>query len=250
MAVYHTKHEDHMMLESSFQRPMSTSGSVTVDEVIRALSELGREASSSEIKNRVNANRGGGLPSQYSYWKSYFNTIDQVIQQHCPQCKKCRGGAVYFEQVSEGRYKLTGSAEIDYPPTRQVQEPQANEIIAEEDDEVIFAEGKEAYKLHRIRERNAEVIKLAKMRKLATDRLLRCEVCGFSFAEAYGELGQGFVEAHHIVPISQITSETQTKVEDIALVCANCHRMLHRYRPWPSLEELKSIFDVSKSSVV
>ena len=32
-----------------------------------------------------------------------------------------------------------------------------------------------------------------------------------------------------------------TKEKDIVLVCSNCHRMLHRHRPWLSAVELKSV---------
>ena len=73
------------------------------------------------------------------------------------------------------------------------------------------------------------------------NKRLSCQVCNFSFEENYGGLGKGFIEAHHIFPISELTEETPTKVEDIALVCSNCHRMLHRRRPWLSLEELNKV---------
>lgn len=33
----------------------------------------------------------------------------------------------------------------------------------------------------------------------------------------------------------------ETKIEDIAIVCSNCHRMLHRKRPWLSINELKQL---------
>ncbi|UZW66371.1 hypothetical protein OC195_21405 [Priestia flexa] len=38
----------------------------------------------------------------------------------------------------------------------------------------------------------------------------------------------------------------ETKVEDIALVCANCHRMLHRQRPWLSISELKQLLHMQR----
>ena len=37
----------------------------------------------------------------------------------------------------------------------------------------------------------------------AHDRLA-CEVCGFDFAITYGDLGTGFIEAHHVLPLSAI----------------------------------------------
>jgi putative restriction endonuclease len=30
-----------------------------------------------------------------------------------------------------------------------------------------------------------------------------------------------------------------TRLEDLALLCANCHRMIHRASPWLSVEELR-----------
>ena len=58
---------------------------------------------------------------------------------------------------------------------------------------------------------------------------LCCEVCGFDFAARYGELGEGYIE------------EDTTTVDDLVLVCSNCHRMLHRKRPWIGKDELREI---------
>lgn len=113
--------------------------------------------------------------------------------------------------------------------------------IAEEDEELAFPEGKEVFRLHKSKERNRELIRAAKQTRLQTDKRLCCQVCGFSFADKYGELGDGFIEAHHLFPISQLTEETETKIDDLALVCSNCHRMLHRRRPWLTLDELETI---------
>ena len=101
-------------------------------------------------------------------------------------------------------------------------------IIEEEDDRKYFLEGKEYFKLHRKRERNKKLIQKAKEQYFKNDPSLKCQVCGFSFTKFYGQVGKGFIEAHHIMPISKFKKETETKVEDIALVCSNCHRMLHR----------------------
>ncbi len=117
-------------------------------------------------------------------------------------------------------------------------------IVASEEDEEVFPEGKEIYRLHRTRERNPAVVKRAKEKGLKTDPLLRCQICGFSFVETYGKLGMGFIEAHHTLPLSELSKETETKVEDIALVCSNCHKMLHKRRPWLQIDELKQIIEL------
>lgn len=104
-----------------------------------------------------------------------------------------------------------------------------------------FPEGRVLFRLHRLRERNKEVIERAKAIALKRDgKLARC-VCRFDFAAAYGPLGEGFIEGHHTTPLSELTGQTTTSVADIALVCSNCHRMLHRRRPWPTISQLSSI---------
>jgi 5-methylcytosine-specific restriction endonuclease McrA len=56
----------------------------------------------------------------------------------------------------------------------------------------------------------------------------KCQVCAHRFEEAYGPIGREFAEAHHIVPLSQLRESVKTRLEDLATVCSNCHRMLHR----------------------
>lgn len=195
---------------------------ITLEEIIFAFQQLGGESSAKEIKDRVTLNRGG-MPSQYKRSHSYRETIQRIIENHCPQSSNFRGIA-HFERVSRGRYRLVN---IEW-------------VAPEEDDEESFPEGKEFYKLHRMRERNAKVVNLAKKRKLQIDPLLPCEICGFSFVKVYGELGKEFIEAHHAIPLSSV-GESETRIEDIVLVCSNCHKMLHRRRPWLSISKLRNL---------
>ncbi|MET7850510.1 HNH endonuclease [Streptomyces avermitilis] len=41
------------------------------------------------------------------------------------------------------------------------------------------------------------------------------------------ELGDGYIEVHHRLPF-HISGVTETRIADLALLCANCHRMCHR----------------------
>jgi hypothetical protein len=67
------------------------------------------------------------------------------------------------------------------------------------------------------------------LRKQAIARYgYRCQICGFSFEEFYGDLGKGYIEVHHLTPLSDREDEASTRLEDVAVVCANCHRILHR----------------------
>lgn len=108
------------------------------------------------------------------------------------------------------------------------------------DEEEEFPEGKILYRIHKHRERNNSVIK--KKKQIALDEnKLRCEICEFDFFKTYGELGKGFIECHHTIPISNYIENTKTRLNDLVLVCSNCHRMLHRKRPWLEKEELKKL---------
>ncbi|MUH36951.1 HNH endonuclease [Zobellia amurskyensis] len=111
----------------------------------------------------------------------------------------------------------------------------------EEDEEIQVKEGKVIYKLHKHRERNPKLNKKKKDTYLKKFGKLDCEVCGFDFYEIYGELGKGFMECHHRTPLSQIDGESITTLNDLALVCANCHRMLHRELDILSVAELKKM---------
>lgn len=69
-----------------------------------------------------------------------------------------------------------------------------------------------------------------------------CEVCGFRFKDKYGELGDKFIEAHHLIPFASLKEgNTRLSLSDFAVLCSNCHRMIHRLKDSSNLEELKSI---------
>lgn len=96
------------------------------------------------------------------------------------------------------------------------------------EDEESAPEGRILHRLHVQRERAPALAQRKKAQALARAGALRCEVCHFDFFAVYGELGRGFIECHHRVPLSELHAQQPTHLRDLALVCANCHRMLHR----------------------
>ncbi|MDP2181640.1 MAG: HNH endonuclease [Actinomycetota bacterium] len=108
-----------------------------------------------------------------------------------------------------------------------------------EDEELTFPEGRQMYRRHRQRERSSKLTRQKKANVLHATGALACEVCGFDFAATYHELGDGYIECHHNVAISSYATESRTRLEDLSVVCANCHRILHRRRPWLTADELK-----------
>ena len=109
------------------------------------------------------------------------------------------------------------------------------------DDEEEGEEGQILTRTHRYRERNTKLVKRKKEKVQKERGTLACEVCGFDFSGTYGERGEGFIECHHTKPVSDLRDGGTTNIADLALVCSNCHRMIHRRRPWLSVESVKNL---------
>lgn len=113
----------------------------------------------------------------------------------------------------------------------------------EDDEETLndsVMEGQVLYKLHKVRERDSEIVLLKKKQSIDRFGFLSCEACIFDFEKFYGELGKGYIECHHRTPLSKFKVETNTRLDDLALVCSNCHRMLHRSIDTLSIENLRT----------
>jgi len=103
-------------------------------------------------------------------------------------------------------------------------------------------EARMRFTIHRRREAKLREGKLAQNKQKNDGRIL-CEVpgCGFDFELKYGELGKGYAQVHHLVPLSSLDhSGTGNTLDDVAVVCANCHVMIHRGGECRSLDHLVS----------
>ena len=76
-----------------------------------------------------------------------------------------------------------------------------------------------------------------------------CMACGFNFEEVYGSRGKNYIEVHHVKPLSDENEESEVNPStDLIVVCANCHRIIHRKRDnILSLDELKSLIQKNES---
>ncbi|MER5882434.1 HNH endonuclease [Streptomyces sp. NPDC001941] len=109
----------------------------------------------------------------------------------------------------------------------------------EEDSDYSAPEGRLLVRRHQARERNKGLRRKKIASVLKSGGHLACEACGFDFEAVYGERGAGYIECHHVIPLHE-AGEGRTKLSDLALICANCHRMVHRRAPWPSPAELRA----------
>ena len=65
-----------------------------------------------------------------------------------------------------------------------------------------------------------------------------CKVCGFDFAKCYGLRGDGYIEVHHLIPVSSLSKKTRVNpIHDMTVLCSNCHRMIHRKKDNPLTPE-------------
>ncbi len=98
--------------------------------------------------------------------------------------------------------------------------------------------------------RNSSIVQKAKSEAIAKGNgRIFCECCSFDFVEAFGILGTGFIECHHKIPIAN--GQRITTLNDLALVCSNCHRMLHRKKldgKYYSVSELQRLIDTRKQT--
>lgn len=96
-----------------------------------------------------------------------------------------------------------------------------------------FPEGKQVLREHLKRERNSKLIDTAKNTFIKNNGSLFCEACLFDFKDKYiNAINIDFIEAHHLKPVSEMSVNETTNINDIVMLCPNCHRMIHRYRPW------------------
>jgi hypothetical protein len=105
------------------------------------------------------------------------------------------------------------------------------------------------------RVRNVQVYERSKkLREAAINRYtinghLECSVCSFDFSAVYGERGKGYIEIHHQKPIFQYEDQDTAKfleqaLQNVAPLCSNCHRMIHREKNAPMpVEELRQLIE-------
>lgn len=100
------------------------------------------------------------------------------------------------------------------------------------------------YRFHRRIERNSRAAMAAKKIHGCI-----CQACGFDFEAVYGEVGKGYIEAHHLTPLSELPEDKPVRQDpksDFAVLCANCHRMMHRNGAPSGVEDLRITEGVSK----
>ncbi|MDR3727059.1 MAG: DUF3578 domain-containing protein [Terracidiphilus sp.] len=105
-----------------------------------------------------------------------------------------------------------------------------------------FIEDYAAFRFHRRIERNSALSKMVKKIHGYT-----CEACHINFSKFYPGINKNkYIEAHHLVPIATLKGQkvSRNPKTDFAVLCANCHRMIHRFHAPGDLQAFRNTLDV------
>jgi predicted HNH restriction endonuclease len=159
-----------------------------------------------------------------------------IRYERCPGLPLLLGGPhdSLLQQLSVSRAQGTGAFRVTDEQWQQLIEAAGGIPEAADQPDVSsefpegLTEGGKKLVLHWKIERSPELTRRKKERVQRDMGCLACEVCGFDFASFYGPGGEGYIEVHHRRPLHTLTAVTVTTLEDLAVVCSNCHRMLQR----------------------
>jgi len=98
----------------------------------------------------------------------------------------------------------------------------------EVDDASEYCEGSVSMRVHRRRERARGLRAKAVARARRASGTLSCEGCGRMERVELGAIAEAEFEAHHRSPLADSGDATRkTRVDDLAVLCAGCHRLIH-----------------------
>ena len=118
-------------------------------------------------------------------------------------------------------------------------------VEVEDDETGLEPENLKRLREHKRIERNRKLA--AKVKKIQG---YTCAACGFNFEHTYGAIGADFIEAHHLVPLSELTDDIVhlDPKRDFSVLCSNCHRMIHRSEFVSRVEEFKAKYVVKREA--
>lgn len=199
------------------------------EDIIQALENLNGVAKLSEIYKEVKKIRNGNLNPTWD------RTIQREIESYSSDSQAFnKKEDIFFSVLGKGK-GVWGLRETNKNPISQITDTNDEEL------NTTGKEGKVKLVKHYLRERDKEIVVSKKKSFQKKHGKLFCEACNFDFKDKYGDRGEGYIECHHIIPLSEINKEHKVKLSDLALLCSNCHRMVHRKRKWLTMSQLKKI---------
>jgi len=195
---------------------------ISVGHIVDALASLGGEAHLDKIVARVIQIAPEPHPV------SPGASIRARIQERCAETESYKGREDLFQSVY-GVDARRGFWRLRADPLA----PSNSDGVLDGADAFLEAEeGRATLRIHLRRERSRRLIEAFKKSLTST----ACEACGIDLQEVYGDLAKGYIEAHHKVPVAMLDDHTKTKLSDLAALCPNCHRIVHRNGIMPVAE--------------
>jgi 5-methylcytosine-specific restriction enzyme A len=207
---------------------------VNVTDIEFALQQLGGDASTREIQDRIFSQYCNGvLPENYKSERTFRQTIQRKMEDYCPQA------AGFDQSKKEGKFLRIGHGQYRIALGHNAKESTAIEEVLDAEQ---FIEGATKKIFVNVYERNAEA-----RSKCIAYYGCKCFACGFDFEVTYGEIGKAFIHVHHIVPLSDVkTSYSIDPIRDLRPVCPNCHGIIHRTKISLTIEVLKAAINANK----
>jgi putative restriction endonuclease len=182
--------------------------------IVEALTQLGGEAHLDQIVAKVVE-----LVPDHSAVNPGAS-IRARLQENSSGSKQYKGRSDLFENV-HGPAARAGIWRLKMDP---LSADNLDGVLDEAEVEIVASEGRARLRIHLRRERSRKLIKAFK----ASLSNFTCEACGTDMEAVYGALGAGYIEAHHRTPVSHLKDGDKTKLADLAALCPNCHRIIHR----------------------
>lgn len=191
---------------------------ITVGDIVNALDALGGEAHYSDITAQVLKVAQGPFPADPSA------SVRARLQERCSDYKAYKKKQDLFESdAGTGIWRFRQWRTTPLPSSKLSEEIEIYEAL----------EGRLVPKSHLMRERDPKLV--AKFKASLTEA--RCEACSINLFEIYGALATNYIEAHHKMPVGLMQEGSVTTLDDLAALCPNCHRIIHKNYPM-SVEEL------------
>lgn len=120
---------------------------------------------------------------------------------------------------------------FDFVKSNGFSEIERKKVIDNDFSNLVIEEGFIRSNHVKTKARSRKLVEIAKEHFKIGDKIY-CKACGFNFEDCYGEIGKNFIEIHHLKPIfeyeNNIEQSVQAALNNLAPVCSNCHRIIHR----------------------
>lgn len=183
---------------------------------------------------------------------TYFSQKVRNLVSH--RTLESKGLASYVRTEHDGLHRITDVGEkylleninnFTFILDNNFNEIQRKEVIERDYSNLVIEEGFIKFSQIKTKNRSRKLVDIAKQHYSVGGKIY-CSVCNFNFENFYGETGRGYIEIHHLKPIFTYESNIEQFLIDalnnVAPVCANCHRIIHRNNDQllsiPSLKEL------------